>query len=376
MSEVANMLNAAVREYIPTRGKKLIRTFGQNTALFSKLYRNKRDYTGGRELNNAGDIRNTIAYRPLPGGSHKKNTTHPNVGVDFAQPIFHSIKLFSVDVVVNKVDIQVFNPRNGGDTQIFNMLDETLGLGMDSLGKYVEIAAYLPGQGASYTTNFNGLTEICNDGTLTPAIGSATTTYGDLLRANNDYGYAVRGKTYNVNGALTFRYLLSTLNDVTIDNRGPSFGLTTPYVSAYIEDRFQPQQRFSGTTDTDIGIPGWKFHNQTVFLTRYAPGAWISAASATSGENRIAYEYVKRTSEESGSALPAYPTITGETWYWCNTEEDYMRAYVSTSPTFNFGFEDFQGDRNDDILVGRYRLAAAIVALDNRRQAELNQIKV
>lgn len=376
MSAVANMLNASVREYIPTRNQKLIKTWSQNTAYWSKLYRKHKKFNGGVDIQNLGNIRDTINYRPLPGGPHVKGGTFVNTSTDFAQPIYFSLKYLEVTVVVNKIDVMVINRSGGSDEVIFSILDETLSNGMDSLGKYAEIGAYLPGQGASYTAGFNGLTEICNDGTKTPAIGSATTTYGGLSRANTDYGYAVQGKTYNVNGALTFRYLLDTLNDVTVDNMGPDFGLTTPKVSTFIEDRFQPQQRFSGTTDTDIGMPGWKFHNQTVFLTRYAPGSWISAASATSGENRIAYEYIRRLSTQSGSPLTAYPTVTGETWYWCATRDPYTQMYVSASPLFNFGFDDFQGDRDDDDLAGRFRLAACFYSKDNRRQAELNQILV
>lgn len=374
MSEVANMLNASVREFIPRRGQKLLNTFSQNSVLFSKLYKNKRNYDGGKELNNAGDIRETIAYRPLPGGAMVKGQSYNNVNVDFAQPLFFSVKLFEVTVVVNTIDMQVYN--RGNDTLIFNMLDEKLGLGMDSLGKYAEIASYLPGQGASYSASLNGLSEICNDGSATPAVGSATTTYAGLSRSNGDYGYAVKGKTTTLNGALTFRALLKALSDVEIDNDNSHWGLTTPDVCVYIEDRFQPQQRFSGTTDTEIGIPGWKFHNKTVFKTRYAPGNWISAASATSGENRIAYEYIKQTSTASGSPLPAYPTVTGETFYWLNTDDRYMRLYVSSHPTWNFGFADFMGDRNDNDLVGRFHLAANIAVKDNRRQCEINQIKV
>jgi hypothetical protein len=374
MSAVAMQLNAACREYIPRFGQELISTFSQNTALWSKLYRKHRKYDGGVDINNTGNIRNTIKYRPLPGGPMVRGQSYNNVSTDFMQPIWHSIKMFQVTVVVNKLDFQIFN--RGTDTMIANMVKETLSNGMDSLGKYAEIGSYLPGQGASYTSNLNGLSEICNDGSATPATGSATTSYGDLSRSNSDYGYAVKGKTTTLNGALTHRALLKSLKDVTIDNRGPSFGLTTPDCVVFVEDRFQPQQRFSGTTDTDIGIPGWKFHNQVVYETRYAPGNWISAASATTGENRIAYEYVKEMSERSGSALTAYPTVTGETWYWLNTEDPYMALYISSNPLWNFGFDDFIGDRNDDDLVGRFRLAANIVCLDNRRQAEINQIKV
>lgn len=374
MSAVANILNAACREYIPRRGKKLIRTFSQNTVIFSKLYKNKKSYSGGVELNGAGNIRETIEYKPLPGGPMVKGGTYDNVSTDTVQPVFFTIKLFEVTVVVNKVDMQVFG--RGDDTAIFNMVETKLNAGMDSLGKYAEIGSYLPGQGASYTAGLNGLSEICNDGTKTPAVGAATTTYGGLSRANTDYGYAVQGKTTNLNGALTHRALLKALSDVTVDNAGPSFGLTTPDAVVYIEDRFQPQQRFSGTTETDIGIPGWKFHNQVVFQTRYAPGNWISGASATSGENRIAYNYIDQMSRKSGSPLTAYPTVTGETFYWLNTDDRYMRLYVSDHPVWNFGFDDFQGDRNDDDLVGRFHLAANFAVLDNRRQHEINQIKI
>jgi hypothetical protein len=371
MSAVANMLNAATREYIPLSGKKLINTFGQNTVLFSKLRKNKRNFEGGSGPE--GDIRETIEFRPLPGGARKKGSTYVNVDVSTVQPIYFYIKLLEVTVVVNKVDMKVFNK---GKDAIFNMVEKKLTRGMDDLGKYAEIGSYLPGIGASYNANFNGLSEICNDNSNVNSLGLTHDAYGGLSRTNTEYGYAVKGKTYNVNGAITHRQLLKSKKDVTVDNRGPSFGLTTPDCVVYIQDRWQPQQRFTGTTDVDLSLPGWKFDNATIFETRYAPGNWISGASATSGENRIAYEYINRTSTNSGTPLTAYPTITGETFYWLNTDDEFMHLYVSTDPTYNFGFEEWIDNPDNDDLVGRFHLAANITAIDNRRQAELNQIKV
>jgi hypothetical protein len=377
MSAVANMLNAACREMIPLSGREPIDTFSQNTVLYSKLYKNKRNYTGG--TSDQGDIRETLRYRPLPGGPHVKGGTFTNVAVSTVQPMFHSIKYMEVTVVVNKIDAMVIARSGGSRDVLFDIVKNVLHEGMDSLGKYAEVGVYLPGQGASYSAGMNGLSEICNDNTNNNAIGGTITNYGGLSRANADYGFAVKGKTLNVNGAITHRVLLKSLKDVTVDNVGPSFGLTTPDCVVFIEDRFQPGQRFSGTltgAETNIGIPGWKFHNKVVFETRYAPGSWISGATAATGENRIAYEYIKRVSEQSGTALSAYPTITGETFYWLNTDDKYMHLYVSTAPVFNFGFDDFVPDQNTDDLVGRFRLAANIAAIDNRRQYELNQIKV
>lgn len=370
MSAVANIMNAAMREMIPQSGREAINTFKQNTVLFSKLYKNKRWFEGGYSAQ--GEIRETLKYRPLPGGPHVKGATFTNINVDNIQPLFFNIKLLEVTVVVNKVDMMVFNR---GKEAIFNVAKEKLKDGMESLGLYADIGSYLPGQGASYSAGLNGLTEICNDGTLNNAIGGTVANYGGLARSNTDYGFAVRGKTLNLNGAITHRVLLKAMKDATPDS-SPSFGLTTPDTVVFIEDRFQPQQRFSGQTDTDIGIPGWKFHNKVVFESRYVPGNWVSAASATTGENRVAWEYVKRCSEQSGTPLAAYPTITGETFFWLNAEDRYMHAYVSNHPVFNFGFDDFIPNPDNDDLVGRFRLACNITAIDNRRQYEINQIKV
>lgn len=373
MSAVANIMNAAMREMIPQSGREAINTFKQHTILFAKLYKNKRWFEGGYSAQ--GEIRETLEFRPLPGGPHVKGATFTNVNVDTIQPLFFNIKLLEVTVVVNKVDMMVFNR---GKEAIFDIAKKKLRNGMESLGLYADIGSYLPGQGASYSAGINGLTEICNDGTKVNAIGSTIATYGGLARSNTDYGYAVQGKTMNLNGALTHRVLLKSKKDATPDGTAPS-GFTTPDTVVFIQDRWQPQQRFSGTSEsmgTDLTIPGWKFDNATVFESRYVPGNWVSGASATSGENRVAYEYIKRCSESSGTALSAYPTITGETFFWLNTDDRFMHAYVSNHPVFNFGFDDFIPNPDNDDLVGRFRLACNITAIDNRRQYEINQVKV
>lgn len=370
MSAVANIMNAAMRELIPQSGKEAINTFKQNTVIFSKLYKNKRWFEGGYSAQ--GEIRETLKYKPLPGGPHIKGTNFANENTENIQPLYFNIKLMEVTVVVDKTDIRVFNR---GKEKIFDIAKEKLADGMESLGLYADIGSYLPGQGASYSAGLNGLTEICNDGTKNNAIGGTVANYGGLVRSDTEHGFAVRGKTMNLNGAMTHRVLLQSMTDATPD-ASPTFGLTTPNVQVFIEDRFQPQQRFTAQDTTDIGIPGWKFHNKTVFTSRYVPGAWVSAADATTGENRVAFEYVKRCSQQSGTSLSAYPTITGETFFWLNTDDRFMHLYVSNHPVYNFGFDDFIGNDTNDKLVGRFRLACNIAAIDNRRQYEINQIKV
>lgn len=373
MSAVANIMNAAMKELIPISGSEPLNVFKQKTVLFSKLYGKKKTFTGG--YSDQGMIRELIEYKPLPGGPHVKGTTFINENVDNVQPVFFDIKFMAVTIVLNKIDIQVIN--RGEKQKIFDIAKQKLNSGMNSLGLYADIGSHLPGTGASYSAGLNGLTEICNDGTATPSIGGAAfTEYGKLSRANADYGFAVRGKTLNLNGSLTHRVLLDTLKEADPDGESSSFGYTTPKTVVYIEDRFQPQQRFSGQTETDIGIAGWKFHNKVVFESNYMPGAKVSGATAASGEYRVAYEYIKQTSRESGTELAAYPTVTGETFNWVNTNPRYMALWVSDNPTFNFGFDDFQGNPNNDEIVGRFRLACNITCMDNRRQYEINQIKV
>lgn len=373
MTAQAYALNVAMREYIPDQARTLMGTYQQVTAIGSRLMRNPRKFPGGHSPQ--GAIRGgTISYRPLAGGAHTKGATFTNTSQDTEQPLFFDIKFMRVPIVFNKLDMWVFN---AGPDMIYNMLDQKMKKGIETMGLMTEIASFLPGQGVSWARNVGGLPDICNDGTTSSALGTTCTTFGGLSRTDGSaWNRAVRGRVTDINGPLSKRRLFQAFRDSTKLPGARVMGLTTNNVITFIEDRFQSQQQFVNQNDPDCGFPGIKIHNSTLVATDYCPGQYISASSATTGDP-VAYEYTIETTKagpEVTTPLSAYPTVTGEAMYILDFNDEYLHAYRSTHPVMAMGFDDFIPNPDDDELVGAFRLAWCLGAVDNRRQAEFTRI--
>lgn len=373
MTAQAYALNVAMREYIPAEAKQLMGTYQQVTALGSRLMRNPRKFPGG--ASSQGNIRGgTVSYRGLPGGAHGKGDTFTNTSRDSEQPLFFDIKFMRVPIVFNKLDMWVFN---AGPDMIYNMLDEKMKKGIETMGLMTEIAGFLPGQGVSWARNVGGLTDICNDGTTAGSFGTTCTTFGGLSRTSGEpWNRAVQGRVQTVNAAISKNRLFKSFRDSSKLPGANVMGLTTNNVITFVESRFQSQQQFVNQNDPDCGFPGVKIHNSTLVATDYCPGQYISGSSATTGDP-VAYDYTVETTKAGAvvtTPLTAYPTVTGESMFVLDFNDKYLHAYRSTHPVMAMGFDDFIPNPDDDELVGAFRLAWCLGAVDNRRQLELTQI--
>lgn len=370
MSEAAYLLSVAAREYIPREGRKLYRAYGNKTVLINKLMPRARTYKGGD-----GRVRENIDVLPMPGGAHPQVATFNPVDRNFAQPLYQTMRYMEVSVIADKIEMWVLN--KGDDGALFNIVGEKLSKSASDAGKYAEVACYLPGAlSSSFKENITGLAEVANDGSTSSFDGGTYTTFGDLSRTNGAYyNRAVKGKILDLNSAaMTPRRFSQTLSDATIEDQRPDIGLGTPTFLVYAEDRFQPQQRFNDSKP-DIGFEYIVYHGIPLVATRYCPGAYISGTNDTTGEDPIPWEYVKYTSNQPGStALTAYPTITGETFFWGSTRDEHTHLYLGDHPVMKLGFDDFVPDPRTDKLVGRIRLAWCLFVRDPRRWYQIKRI--
>src|SRR6267142_5312634 len=114
-------------------------------------------------------------------------------------------------------------------------------------------AQYLNGQNAGYTTNFNGLPEMINDGLVASWDGNIYTSYGGLTR-NAIEGASMNSTPTNVAGAILYTTLENTYGNAEFGNIQPNLGVTTVKGYSYIKEKFQTQQRFNDTQDPAIGF--------------------------------------------------------------------------------------------------------------------------
>lgn len=352
-------LNVATRDYIDKNAKTLVDGVFQASNLAKSLREKARKYPGGTQ------ITEHIVYAGSGGGSHKKGKRYTNSERQTDQRLQFDPKFMQVPVVLDQIDIRVMNQ---GPFKVYDILESKLSNAYLTLGSYMEIALYLPGTGhASLSSNIDGLAQVINDNAISSWDGGTYTTYGELSRANANWGPALKGKVTDVNGSITYETLESSYMAVKYGSIEPTLGQTTPKAVSYIKNKFQTQQRFNEVQDPKLGFNGLKFNRAIIVDSRYCPGTEIAS-------DPIADDYVTFTSEEDTTPLTAYPSVTGETLFWLNTDDNYLHLYVSSDKIWGMGFSDFIPSAEHDMLVGRVRLCWQLTCPGPRYQAQLKRI--
>lgn len=355
-------INVATRDYISKEAKKLTDNVFQNGALAALLKDKARPFPGGTK------ITENFVYAGMPGGAHRRGARFNNRERQTDQRLQFDPKYIHVDVVLNKIDIRVLN---SGPFAVYSLLDSKMSNAYLTMGAFMEIAQYLPGSGASFADNVNGLAEIVADNSTTSFDGNNYATYGDLSRTDANYGNAIKGKVTNVSGPITFETLESTYMDVVYGSVEPNVGQTTPKAYSYIKNKFQTQQRWneSALPNVGFGFRGLKFNGATLMASRYCPGTAISGTS-----DPIAVDYITETTAAAATPLTAYPTLTSETLWWLNADDAYLHLYISDDEIFGLGFDDFIPNPETDELVGRVRLAYNLTSPGPRYHHQLKGI--
>lgn len=351
-------LNVATRDFIDKRSKKLVDTVFQASRLAQMLRDKARKYPGGTK------ITEHVVYAGSGGGAHGRGKTYNNSERQTDQRIQFDPKFLRVPVVLDQIDIRVLNQ---GPFKVYDILESKMSNAYLTLGAYLEIALYLPGSGNSFDKNINGLAEICNDNSTSSFDGNTYANYGDLSRANANWGAAVKGKVTDINGSISYEKLEETYMAVKFGGIEPKLGQTTPKCVSYIKNKMVSQQRFNDVNQLNAGFNGVKFNRATIVDSRYCPGSEISSDS-------IVDDYVTYTTEDSTTPLTAYPSVTGETLFWLNTDDEFLHLYISSDKVFGFGFSDFIPDPKSDMLVGAIRACLQLTAPGTRYHHQVKRI--
>lgn len=363
---LVDALNVAQRDYIADMGESatLSDNVSQGSAISTKLRPKARPYPGGTK------ITENFQYNVMPGGGHSLGVRHTNTQRQTANRGQWDMKYIKVDVVFNKTQLAVLN---GGRMMVYPLLKKELEWAYTTLGMFMEISCYLPGQNVGalpFLNNINGLSEIANDNSTASFDGNTYPTYADASRTDANVGNRIKGQIATVGGPISYAALEAAYASAKVGNMQPDLGLTTEKCYSYIKNKFQTQQRFQDTIEPTIGFTGLKFNKATIIASNYCPGTYISGSN-----DPAAVEYVTTTTADQPGAITAYPTMTAETFFWTNTDDRVMHFYISDSEPYNGGFDPFIADPWSDDIVGRVRLAWNLTAINPRFQAQLTNIQ-
>lgn len=368
---LVDALNVAQRDYVADAGEMAVLSdnVSQGSAISTKLRPKARTFPGGTK------ITENFEYASMPGGGHPIGVRHTNQSRQTTQRGQWDLKYMKVDVVFNLIEISVLN---GGKAMVYPMLKEKMQWAYTCAGIFMEIAAYLPGQGV-WINNVNGLMEIANDSITASADGNTYGTYADASRTDANVGTRIRGNVRSIGGPISYAALESLYSVAKVGNVQPDLGLTTEKCYSYIKNKHQTQQRFIDTVEPTIGFTGLKFNKATIIASNYCPGSFISGMS-TPGDP--ATEYTTTTTAGIAGALTAYPTIGSggdaglvESFFFTNTDDRFMHYYISDAEPFNGGFDPFLRDIYSDEIVGRVRLGYNLTCINPRFQSQGTNIK-
>jgi hypothetical protein len=358
-----DQITAATKRYVRANPKLVDMVFQQGPVIAYAKQNLRQDYDGGRLIGE------NFYYGGLPGGSYAKgkqfNISQPQV----EQQLQFQPKFFEVAITLYKEDIQVINR---GPAAALKLLDSRVNNAFMTIGAHLEIAMFLNGQTAGYTTNFNGLPEALNDNITMSWDNNLYATYGTITRGGATGTVLNSPPTNLAAGSLEYPTLEETYGDASFGALEPNLGVTTAKGYSYIKEHFQTQQRFNDTQDPKIGFRGLKFNDATLVKSRYCPGSWLTASAGPvyngGGTNDpIATGYLSESSSP-GSASPgtvtAYPVgnlgNTGESLWWLNARNPFMNFYMSPDPEYSFGLTGFIPGQGNTIVVAKLLFAGAM----------------
>lgn len=288
-------------------------------------------------------IQENFIYRPMIGSAYAPGGTFDTTKRRIADAGTFDLKHHEVGVTEFLEDIEIYNR---GPEAVFSMIDSDLTNAALTMSAILAIELYNGGQ-STRVLNINGLAEAISDGATASWDGTTYTTYGNVTRSA--VNSALNAKVTAVSGAITYKTLEESYNDVVLGAIEPNLGVTTNRGMSYIKQKFHPQLRVT-VQDPKIGFTGIQFNKATILQSQYAPGA--------QGVN--------------DADLGNYLDTDGETFWWLVT--DYIRMWVSASSLFGFGFSGFKWAQDSTIVAGQYFASMNVTVQSPRLMHQLHTI--
>lgn len=347
-----DQITAATHAYVRSDPKLIDMVFNTDP-LMAYLRKNvRKGFPGGSR------VEEPFIYDGLTGGAYAKGQEFDITEKQVEQNLQFDPKFFEVNATLALEDVHVFNR---GPAQKFSIIRSRMQNAYMTIGAHMALALYLPGQGAGYTRNFNGLAEALNDNTTASWNGSTYATYGTITRGGA-VGTAINSAPRALAGVISYTILEQDYMSASFGGGEfePNLGVTTAVGVSYVKNQFQPQQRFT-TNDPNIGFIGLQFNRAIIIGSRYCPGSYLRGSAGTA--DPIAVTYLTQT---SGGAVTAYPALQGgdgtntEVFFWINARNPYINLYVSDHPLYSFGFTGWKGSPGNTKVSGQVLCSAAL----------------
>jgi hypothetical protein len=334
-NNITNEVNVFVNDFIVPG---VVDGVFKNDPLLAFLRANRLNvYPGGRQ------IQENFRYKPLIGGPYAKGATFDLSKRRTSDAGQFDLRHHQVNVTefLEEIDIE-----SKGPNAVFSLLQNDLEAAAQTMSAILAIELYNSDQGSTAIA-LNGLPEIISDGSSASFDGSTYTTYGGVTRSS--VNNALDGTITQVSGAITYKQLEESYNDLVLGDVEPNLIVTTNRGMSYIKQRFHPQYRITQQEPT-IGFTGVQFNKATILQSQYAPG--------TQGTN--------------DSDLGNYLDASGETLWMLVT--DALKMWVTDSKLFGFGFSGFKWSKDSTIVSGQYFASVNITCQAPRLMAQLYDI--
>lgn len=286
-------------------------------------------------------VQENFIYKPLIGGAYAVGTSFDITKRRTAEGATFNLKHHAVNVTEFLEDIQIYNV---GPDRVYSMVEADLKNAALTMSGILAIEAYGSGQATGQTLRMNGLSEAISDGSTASWDSNTATSYGNVTRSA--VNSALNASVTNVNGPITYKVLEEAYNGRVLGAIEPNLIVTTNLGMSYIKQKFHPQYRVT-VQDPKIGFTGIQFNKATVLQSQYCPG--------TAGVN--------------DPDLGNYNASAGETLWILVT--DYIRFWVTSDPTFGFGFSGFKWAQDNTIVAGQYFASCNITVQAPRLMAQL-----
>ena len=267
------------------------------------------------------------------------------------------IKFQYTDVTLSKEDTQVLN---AGPNAVFRLIDGRMTNAYMAAGSAYALSLYLNGARAGFTNLIRGLAEGLNDNSVVSWDNNTYSTYGGLTRGGT-IGVALNSTPRSLGRSIEYTDMEEGYGDASWGGTQyePNIGITTVLGYSYIKEKHQTQQRFNDTQDPAIGFNGLKFNNATILKSRYCPGKDITDTTP-SLSNKLAVDFLKKSSAGALTAYPTLATANSETLFWINARIPYICLYVSSDAEYGFGFTGFKPAQGNTKVAGQVLVASAL----------------
>ncbi len=313
-------------------------------------------------------IQNSFLYGKTTGGPYAKGETFDLTRNQILDATKFDMRYYEQNDTQFLEDIDV---ENKGPAAVFSIIKAHQEALMLTMNENLAIEMYRHGQpittgvADNRVTSVNGLAEAFNDGLNNSWDGNYFTSYGQNTR-NGTIGTALNsvpfffGDVTGAAGPVTYAGCLEQFLDASGGEWSPSIATGNKAVFAYVLERLQPQQRFTGGGEWIWGGESWNLMGMRFMRDEYAPSLRFGVNDVKTGNYLTASFTSSSTTTVATSGMTAsVTTVPAETLWFLNPKTFQM--HLSDAERFRFGWTGYKEAQNSTIVAGQLLVALNVL---------------